>query len=319
MLNFLKIAILHLCFLVLATTSAQAKVLEKIYAVVNGETITLTEIKDYQKKLKTGGFLNDLLFADPKERKKALKDRDYLLKLLVDEKIIDFEVKQNGYLITEERVEKEINSIASRQNATVSQLRQSLASQGVKFKEYKKFIKQSIERRQLVEKEITSKIKISEQDIVSHYLAKNDSSGTQVFEYSLSHILFDSSNKEVAEDVAKKIKSGQNFESMVAKHSVDADSKNNSGKFGEFKSGEMIASIQKAIDSLEIGESSKVVKTPMGLHIFKVVDKKLVKDPAIERQKQGIYQKLFAKAFKEQLDFWLVQKRKDAVIQVNKS
>ena len=81
----------------------------------------------------------------------------------------------------------------------------------------------------------------------------------------------------------------------------------------------MLSSIEKAISPLKIGETSKTVKTPMGLHIFKILDKKLVKDPAIEKQKQAIYQQLFAKAFKEQLNFWLSQKRKDAIIQINKT
>ena len=177
------------CFLlsqILFTSTAHSRVLEKIYAVVNGEIITSTEIKDYQKKLKNGGFLNDLLFSDPKERKKAIDSRDYLLKLLVDEKIIDFEVKQNGFLVTQERVSKEISTIAKRQNLSVSQLKSTLKQQGVNFTEYQDFVKTSIERRQLVEKEITSKIKISEQDIVSYYLSKNKNSSSQVYEYNFS-------------------------------------------------------------------------------------------------------------------------------------
>ena len=180
-------------------------------------------------------------------------------------------------------------------------------------------MKESIERRQLVEKEITSKIKISEQDIVSHYLSKNKSGSTQIFEFSLAHILFDEDNKGEAETIAAKIKSGESFEAMVKKHSVDDDTKTKSGKFGSFKSGEMISSIEKSIKELKIGETSTVVQTPMGLHIFKVLDRKLVKDPAIEKQKQVIYQQLFARAFKEQLNFWLLQQRKDAIIQINKT
>lgn len=304
---------LSLCF------SAHAKVLEKVYAVVNGETITLTEITDYQKKLKSGGFLNDLLFSDPQERQKALKNKDYLLKLLVDEKIIDFEVKQNGFLVTDERVKKEIGTIAKRQNMSVSQLKQTLKGQSVNFTEYRSFVKKSIERRQLVEKEITSKIKISEQDIISHYLLKNKSGKTQVFEFNLAHILFKKDDSSSAKAVSKALKDGASFSALVKKHSIDDDSKSKSGLFGNFKSGEMIQSIQTAIENLNIGETSPVVTTPMGLHVFKVLDKKLVKDPGIEKQKQGIYQQLFAQAFKEQLNFWLIQKRKDAVIQINKS
>lgn len=319
-INLKFFARISLCAALLLTSSAcLARVLEKIYGVVNGETITLTEIKDYQQKLKNGGFLNDLLFSDPVVREKASKNRDYLLKLLVDEKIIDYEVKKNGLLVTEERVSKEISTIAERQNLSVKQLRQTLKDQGVNYLKYRDFVKKSIERRQLVEKEITSKIKISEQDIVSHYLSKNKKSKSQVFEFNLAHILLKPANKEKASDLAKQLKSGSSFEKLAKTNSVDNDTKNKNGVFGTFKSGEMIASIESAIRDLNIGETSKVVKTPMGLHIFKVLDKKLVKDPAIEKQKQAIYQQLFSQQFKEQLDFWLLQKRKDAIIQINKS
>ena len=296
---------------------SQAKVLEKIYAVVNGEIITLTEINDYQKKLRTGGFVNDLLFADPVERKKAIGSRDYLIKLLVDEKLIDYEVKQGGFLVTPERVNKEIRNIAQSKGLSKAQMKSALRQQGISFVEYQDFIKKSIERRQLVEKEITSKIKISEQDIVSHYLTKSKQETTQVFEYHLSHILLPKNKKTLAKEVANQAKN--NFSSLVSKHSVDKDSKKQDGKFGVFKSGEMISSIENAIKTLEIGGTSQVVSTPLGLHIFKVTDKKIVNNPQIEKAKQRIYQTLFARAFKEQLKFWLIQKRKEAIIQINKS
>jgi peptidyl-prolyl cis-trans isomerase SurA len=303
----------------LAPQKAQARLLEKVYGVVNGEIITLTEIREYQEKLKNGGFLNDLLFSDPKVREKAEKNREYLLKLLIDEKIIDFEIKKQGLLVTEERVNKEIETIAKRQNMNAAQLKQTLQMQGVDYSEYRSFVKKSIERRQLVEKEITSKIKISEQDIVSHYLAKSKKSKSQVFEFNLAHILLGPGDQSEAQLVLSQLNEGQSFEALVKNSSIDKDSKQKNGAFGVFKSGEMISSIENAIKNLEIGETSKIVETPMGLHIFKILDKKLVEDPAIQKQKDVIYQQLFAKAFQEQLDFWLLQKRKDAIIQINES
>ena len=308
-----------LAFLFLTANVAQAKVLEKIYAVVNGDTITLTEIQDYQKKLKEGGFLDDLLFSDPKVRQKAIDDKAYLIKLLIDEKIIDFEVKQNSLQVTQERVDKEIETIAKRQQMTAGQLKRTLRDQGVNFADYRDFVKKSVERRQLVQKEITSKIKISDQDIVSHYLQKNGASKSQVYEFFLAHILLEGDQEAKAKELTSELEKGSSFESLVTEHSTDSDSKSKSGQFGRFKSGEMLGAIEDAIQPLKVGETSKVVKTPMGLHIFKILDKKLIKDPAIDRQKQAIYQGLFAKAFKEQLSFWLIQKRKDAIIQINKS
>ena len=310
---FLFFFILSLCW------QGQGKVLEKIYAVVNGEIITLTEITDYRKKLKNGGFVNDLLFAEPKVRQKAISDRKFLIGKLIDEKIIDFEVKKNGFVVTADRINKEIDTIASSKNITASDLKRIIKQQGIDYVEYQDFVKKSIERRQLIEKEITTKIKVSEQDIVSYYLSRSGSGSTQVYEYSISHILLPEGKKDLANKVAAEAKAKNNFPVLVKKHSVDDDSKNKDGAFGSFKTGDMLASIEKSIASLSIGETSEVVATPMGLHIFKLTDKKLIKDPAIEKQKQQIYQILFAQAFKEQLEFWLSQKRKEAIIQINKS
>jgi peptidyl-prolyl cis-trans isomerase SurA len=306
-----------LLFLLLIGQVASAEVIEKIYAVVNGEIITLTEIADYRERLKSGGFLNDLLFSEPEVRDKALEDKDYLLKLMIQEKIMDYEIKQQGLQITEERVKKEIGTIAKRQNMSMAQMEMAIESQGIDFLEYKDFVKSSIERRQLVEKEITSKIKISEQDIVSRYLATNGSKGSQIFEFSLSHILLKTQDKPVAEKVISSLENGQSFESLVSQFSTDTDSKDNSGFFGKFKTGEMISAIERAIQDLQVGQTTGIVETPMGLHVFKIMDKKLVNDPRMEKEKQNIYQQLFAQEFKEQLSFWLSQKQKDAIIQIN--
>ncbi len=304
-------------FLIFLSNPGETKILERINAVVNGEIITLTEIREYQNKLKNGGLLDELLFSEPKVREKALKDSEYLLKLLVDERIIDFEVKRQNFLVTEEKVNKEVTTIAKRQNMTLAQLRKTLKAQSISYEDYRSFVKKSVERRLLVEKEITSKIKISEQDILSYYLANNPSHGSQVFEYSLSHILLESGDENKAKEILKDLTSGVSFEDLILKHSVDSDSRKQGGEFGDFKSGEMIVSIEKVIRNLKIGETSSIVKTPMGLHIFKVTDKKLVEDPAIEKQRQKIFQKLYARAFKEQLVFWLSQKRKEAIVQIN--
>lgn len=314
-----QISLISLLFCGLGTSpqSSAAKVIEKVHAVVNGEIITLTQIQDYKRRLKSGGFLNDLIFTDPEVRQRASEDEDYLLQLMIQERIMDYEIKRLGLQVTEQRVKKEITTMAQRQNMSVEQMQQAIADQGVDFADYKNFIKKSIERRQLVEKEISSKIKISEQDIANQYLSEFGGKVAQIFEFDLAHILFDQDDEEIAKKVFKQIKSGKKFEELVKEHSQDEGSREENGAFGSFKSGEMIASIEQAIADLDIGETTPVVKTPMGLHIFKVTDKKLIDDPQMQKQKERIYQQLMAREFKEQLDFWLSQKKKDAIIQIN--
>jgi len=259
--------------------------------------ITLTDIADYQKKLNEGGFLNDLLFSDPKEKEKSQKDRQFLIKKIIDEKIIDFNVKKNGFTATESQIDREIDNIAKTRSMGRSDLIAALKSQNVNYNSYRKFISDSLSRRQLVEKEITSKIKISEEDIISHYLAQKGETSKSAFSYKVFHILLEKNDKAKAMKIAKTV-NASNFESLVSENSTDPSSKEKNGFFGVFKSGEMAGP---------------------GLHIFKLTEKKRIVDPQIEKARPMIYQSLFGKLFKEQFDYWLSQQRKSAIIQINQS
>ena len=79
----------------------------------------------------------------------------------------------------------------------------------------------------------------------------------------------------------------------------------------------MIDSIAKAIRPLKPGQVTGLVTSPLGLHIFKVKNKKFVRDPDIEKARPRIYQELMAQSFKEQFDFWLSKKRKEATIHLS--
>jgi peptidyl-prolyl cis-trans isomerase SurA len=307
----------YLCAVFFFCTSINAKVLEKIYATVNSEVITTSDIELYQNRLKKGGLINDMLYFDPEEVKTVLKNKDLLIKKLVDEKIIDSEIKKSGLTTPQDRVQGEISSLAKRRGLSKEQLVAAYKSQGILPGEYTEFIKKSIERRSLIEKEIASKIKISEQDIVSFYLSQPGNSKTQVYEYNLAHILLPQNEKPAAQQLLEKIRGGLAFDKAAQEYSRDKESLSKNADFGKYKSGEMLAPIERAIAPLSQGDVSEPVETPMGVHLFKVTEKSLVKNPRLEKEKEKIFQILTAKAFKDQLDFWLSQKRKEAHIHFN--
>ena len=186
----------------------RGRILEKIYAVVNGSLITLTDLESYREKLKKGLFVDELIFDTPEKREKSLRDSQYLLKLLVDQQIVDGEIKRSGFVITPAQLTKELTDMAGRQNMSLSQMKKAIVEQGISFADYESFVKKRLETRQLLEREITSKIKISEQDIVSHYLSQNRNHLAQVYEYDLDHILFDPKEKKQALEILDQVKKG---------------------------------------------------------------------------------------------------------------
>lgn len=306
--------------LLLATT-ANAKLVDKVVAVVNDAPITKSDVDKFKRKLQTGGLVDDALLKTV-DSQALLKDDKQLLNFIIDEKLIDTEVKHKNMEVTIERVEQEIRNIAKGNNISRQQLQTALAAKGVTISQYQDFLKTSLERQSLIEREVTSRIRISDEDISSHYLAKKGPSATQIFEYSLSHILFtpknggDEAALKRAREVEEKLKNGQSFDKLAEQYSEDpAFSKG--GVLGTFKAGEMLKPIEDAVRKVGPGEVTPVVKTSLGYQIIKVTKRTLISDPKLEEEREDIRHALSVDAFKRQLRLWLNSRRDEATIRVN--
>ena len=81
-----------------------------------------------------------------------------------------------------------------------------------------------------------------------------------------SHILVEKEYE--AEDVLKKLKEGNSFESLAKAYSK-CPSGSEGGDLGEFGTGQMVAPFETAAFSLQPGEVSGPVRTQFGYHIIK--------------------------------------------------
>ncbi|MCB0412144.1 MAG: peptidylprolyl isomerase [Bdellovibrionales bacterium] len=313
---------LSFLFAVGIANASQARTVEEIEVIINDQIITKSDIEAYQKKLKTGGLVDDALLQ-LRDVDKLRKDRRFLIEHLIDEKLIDSEVKRQNMDATIERVEQEIREVSRRNGISRAQLKEALSRQGVKFSDYQDFIRTSLGRQSLIEKEISSRIRISDEDISSYFLQEKGSDNTQVFEMELAHILFlpqnsgDSAAKQRAEQILSRLRSNPgSFDKMAAQYSEDPNF-TQGGILGTFKAGEMLPEIEKAVKNLAPGEISGVIKTPAGYHILKVLRRTLVEDPSLVEDKTRIQNILYQKAFKKQLRLWLDRQRDEAFIRIN--
>jgi peptidyl-prolyl cis-trans isomerase SurA len=305
---------LRILFLSLFIASlAAAEVVEKIVAIVNDEVITLTDIKRYESRLRAKVSMDELVSQglSPKE---LLSDRSKLVGVLVDEKVLDSEVKKQNLSITVERVEKEIRNISKANRMSRAQLKQALQNQGMDFAEYQNMIKTRLERQSLIEKNLTSNIRVSDEEVQSHLGAQG--SPNEIAEYTIAHILI-KSDKKRAEGILKKLQDGKSFEQLAADNSEDPNFQNG-GRFGTFSQGEMVKEIETAVKKMKVGDTSGLVKTKMGYHILKLTDKKVISNPVAQEQTEKVRSMLSQKAFQRQFRIWLDQRKQEAFIRVNK-
>jgi peptidyl-prolyl cis-trans isomerase SurA len=305
----------------LLSPSGHGRIIERIVAIVNDRVVLLSDAETFRKKLVNEGLVDDA-FLQMYDREKLKKDSKALIEYLIDERIVDSEIKKSNLEVTFERVEQEIRTILKSRQINRNQLKEVLAGKGASMAEYQAFIKSSIERQSVIEREVSARIKISDEDIAAHFTRTRGPKQNQVFEYSLAHILFrpknggDAGAKARAEAALKKISQDQPFDRYAEQFSEDPNF-SQGGFLGTFRSGEMSKEMESAIQKLNEGQLAGPVKTKAGYHILKILKKTVSADPELAEKKEQIRSVLFAEAFKRQFRTWLDQKRDSAFIRVN--
>ena len=146
--------------------SAQAEVADRIVAVVNDEVITLSELNSafepYQAKIEasyTGA-----------EREKALTEtRMVLLNRMIDNLLMEQQARKAGIVIRDEEVTSAIKDLLERRNISQDDLRKALEREGITLEAYKKGVRDQLMRMKLVQREIKSKVAVSDEEIGEYY------------------------------------------------------------------------------------------------------------------------------------------------------
>ncbi|MFA5068760.1 MAG: peptidylprolyl isomerase [Candidatus Omnitrophota bacterium] len=100
-----------------------------------------------------------------------------------------------------------------------------------------------------------------------------------------SHIL--TSTEEDAEAVKTELENGADFSVVAKTYSKDL-TKDRGGDLGYFKKGQMIPEFENAAFSLNVGETSGIVKTRFGYHIIRLTDRKPAAFRSFEEVKDDV-------------------------------
>lgn len=158
----------------------------------------------------------------------------------------------------------------------------ALKSADLTPKELEVLIRKDIVINNLVDKEVGSKIVVTDADAKKFY-DENIDKFKQGEMVRASHILCGvdpkataeekKKAKEKAEALLKEIKGGKDFAELAKKNSTCPSSKQG-GDLGFFGRGQMVPAFEAAAFALKPGQISDVVETQFGYHIIKVTDKK---------------------------------------------
>ena len=141
-----------------------------------------------------------------------------------------------------------------------------------------------MKKDQLINKYINDyveNIDFSEEELKDYY----DANKNQIDSVKASHILV--KDPVLAQDILAKLYEGGDFEELAAEHSIDGSAQSG-GDLGYFKRGDMIPEFEEVAFSLEIGELSGLVESQYGIHIIKVMDRKVTFEDNREDLKEAL-------------------------------
>jgi peptidyl-prolyl cis-trans isomerase SurA len=252
-------------------TCASAQVIDRVVASVDGEPITSHDIKAFSAA--SGIALPPA--GDPH----ADSAKRQVLKGLIEQKMLDQESKKYADKIEDSQVDAYIAQLEQQNHLTDQQFRDQLAQNGLTYNEFRNHARSELERMAMLQDEIRSKISVSQSQVEAYFKAHQADYEVTKESFDLAQILIAvpsnatpaqiSAAKAKAEDVRAQAVAGADFADLARKYSDD-DSKTKGGELGQFEPSDIMPQIVQAIENLNAGQISPVIKTQYGFHIIKV-------------------------------------------------
>jgi len=294
---------LYLCLCL--ASSAQAEVLNRIVAIVDGEPVTLYELHEF-KEQRAG---RDVV---PLAGEAGGNSDEGVFDTLIIEKLVDKEAAAQGLRARDSDIDDYIGRIREQNNLTEEQMRQAVATQGITWEFYRQQIATDIERAMLVNREIGSRVNVTPED-VERYYEKHLADYTVPEEVRVRHIFLllpALATEEEAEGVQKQMEeiyqrvlAGEDFASLADTYSQGPGA-GEGGDLGYFKKGTMAQEIEEVAFALNPGEVSKPFRTDAGLHLIKVEERHAAGHRPLEEVGDEIKNKLYEEALQKRYKRW---------------
>lgn len=269
-----------------------------VMAKVNGKPIPRAEVDKYYRNQTTGSPQQPT--GEP-----ATSLRLNILKELIDDEIMMQRAQKLGLLATDEEVESKLAEIKA--PYTKEEFEKRLKDRGITMDDFKRDLRRSLTIQKVLNKEITSKITISDADITSYYNEHKAEFNLIEPQYHLAQILVTTqpnpqvgnlkSSKAMNEAEARKkvqmvqnrLDSGEDFATVAMNYSEDPSTGGNGGDMGFIPESAIKTDpvAREVVLKLKAGQTSGIIpvvdpgtRQVAGFRVIKLI----AKEPAGQRE-----------------------------------
>ena len=301
-------------------SSVSGEICNRVVAIVNDEVITLYELNTMIQAFT--GIPSEQL--KNKSEEMYLKTRQKVLDDLIDQKIGLEKIKELEIKVTAKEIDQAIERIKRDNQLTQEGLLAELKAQGSDYESYRESVKNELERIQLINYEVKSKIILRDEEIEKYYNTHRDEF-TSEGKVRLALIFLkqkDPADKnearalyQKAQDILSMIKDGKNFADLARKFSSGPGA-SEGGDLGVFKMSELNPEMAAIVKDLSAGEVSKPIIRPYGIRIIKVEEKDGGGEKPLDQVRNAIQTILYRKELDKRYSAWIKELRKKAYIKI---
>jgi len=273
-----KVAFLILIQLVLfLNLSFSGEIVDRILAVVEDEIILQSDVEMmaqmYAVQLKINPETNP---------EKYNEIRKLILDQLIEQNVLFTKAIEDSVEVSEEEVEivmnRQIVDLFGSEEEAVKKV-------GMPLRKLKELYREDVRKKSLIERyrqQLAEKVKISGEEMEEFYKTYKDSLPEVPDRYLILQIVKTEAPggnsreiaKRKAEMLLQKIKDGADFYEIAKEYSDDEKSAARGGMLGFIRRGDLLKSFEDVVFSVDEGEVSDVIETPLGFHIVKIAEKK---------------------------------------------
>jgi peptidyl-prolyl cis-trans isomerase SurA len=284
-----------------------------VMASVNGRRILRSEVDKY--------YANQTAGSDQQPAgEQAVSLRLSILNELIETEILMRRAEKLGLLATDADVDQKLNDIKS--PYTAEQFNKRLEEKKISLDDFKRDLRRSLTRDKVLNKEIASRINITDQDVANYYNAHKSEFNLIEPQYHLAKIVVtglqnvqvhnlqnnkaqnDADARKKIQMIANRLDSGDDFATLAMNYSEDPETSNNGGDLGlapESALKNADPASREAVLKLKAGQYTPIVtmmnpanRQPYGYMIVKLISKEPAgqRDLNDERVKQAIRQQI---------------------------
>ena len=304
------------------SAAAAAEMVDRIVAVVNGDIIVLSELRQISRNY-LDRMSDQFKVAGGEEQLREAEKR--ILDQLIDEKLVNQEADRLAITFSEREVDMAVKDMQNRNKLNDAQFAAALAEEGLTMPKYREQLKSQMKKVRVIDQEIKSRIQVSKEEVDAYYEKHADDFNAEP-EVRIQQIRLiippESSAGEVsriqaqAESILAKIKGGEDFTSLVGLYSQDPTAQAG-GDMGTFKRGELLPAIDEYAFSMKPGEVSPVIRTEGGFHIVKVLARREPAALSEEERRAEVKEVIFSEKAEEDFKVWIEKLRKKAYIEIH--